>query len=233
VNVAPKEEMDMRGCLIVVEGTDGSGKSTQLRLVENWLQTKGYGTVFTEWNSSKLVSKVIKQGKKDNTLGPILFSLLHATDFADRQEGVIAPALRAGMIVLADRYMYTAFARDVARGVTPDWVRNTYKFAVQPDGIFYFRVPVEVSLLRITATRPPKFYEAGMDLGISDDPYDSYTQFQSQVIQEYDTMVEEFGMNVIDGTLQIQEQQKTFRRQIAKVIGNRFGHFDESEEGSS
>lgn len=219
----------MRGCLIVVEGTDGSGKSTQLRLVDNWLQTKGYGTVFTEWNSSKLVSKVIKQGKKDNTLGPILFSLLHATDFADRQEAIIAPALRSGMIVLADRYMYTAFARDVARGVSRDWVRNTYKFAVVPDGIFYFRVPVEVSLLRITATRPPKFYEAGMDLGLSDDPYESYIQFQSRVIQEYDSMVDEQGMHVIDGTLPIQEQQSIFRRQVVDVIKKRLGSFDEDE----
>lgn len=220
----------MRGILIVVEGTDGSGKSTQLRLLENWLQTKGYGTVFTEWNSSKLVSKVIKKGKKDNTLGPTIFSLLHATDFADREEGIIKPALRAGMIVLADRYVYTAFSRDVARGVDRGWVRNTYSFAIPPDAIFYFRVPVEVSLLRITATRPPKFYEAGMDLGLSEDPYESYVNFQSQVIKEYDAMVDEFNMHVIDGTLPIKEQQAIFRQNVKETIAEKFGDFDGTTE---
>jgi len=214
---------DYMGCLIVVEGTDGSGKSTQLQLLQNWLELEGFGTCFTEWNSSTLVSQAIKRGKKAGRLSPVTFCLLHATDFADRLEGVIRPALRAGMIVLADRYMYTALARDVARGMERDWVRNAYAFAMIPDAAFYFRVDVETSLLRISATRAPKFYEAGMDLGLSDDPYESYRVFQSRVIDEYDTMVDELGLNVIDGTRPIHDQQHEFRELVREVLNSKFG----------
>jgi len=214
---------DYPGCLIVVEGTDGSGKSTQLQLLQNWLELEGFGTCFTEWNSSRLVSQVIKKGKKSGRLTPTTFCLLHATDFADRQEGIIRPALQAGMVVLADRYMYTALARDVARGADRDWVRNTYTFALIPDAAFYFRVDVETSLLRISATRAPKFYEAGMDLGLADDVYQSYRIFQSRVIEEYDGMVDELGLRVIDGTRPIHDQQSEFRAQVRDVVAARFG----------
>jgi dTMP kinase len=211
------------GCLIVVEGTDGSGKSTQLQLLQNWLELEGFGTCFTEWNSSLLVSRVIKKGKRRGRLTPTTFSLLHATDFADRIESIIRPALQAGLIVLADRYMYTAFARDVARGVDRDWVRNAYAFALIPDAAYYFRVDIETSLLRISATRAPKFYEAGMDLGLSDDPYESYRVFQSRVIEEYDAMVDDLGLAVIDGTRPIHEQQTDFRAHVREVVNDRFG----------
>jgi dTMP kinase len=211
------------GCLIVVEGTDGSGKSTQLQLLQNWLELEGFGTCFTEWNSSTLVSQVIKKGKRAGRLSPVTFCLLHATDFADRLESVIRPALRAGMIVLADRYMYTALARDVARGVDRAWVRNAYAFALIPDAAFYFRVDVETSLLRIASTRAPKFYEAGMDLQLSDDPYESYRIFQQRVIDEYGSMVGELGLNVIDGTGPIHGQQAQFRELVRHVVVEKFG----------
>jgi dTMP kinase len=119
--------------------------------------------------------------------------------------------------------MYTAFARDVGRGVTREWVRNVYRFAPIPDGVFYFKVPVETSLLRITATRPPKYYEAGMDLNLSDDPYESYTIFQSRVINEYDDMVDECGFYVVDGKQEIKTQQKYFREKIEKIIEEKIG----------
>ena len=147
------------------------------------------------------------------------FSLLHATDFADRLLYNIIPPLKAGMIVLADRYAYTAFARDVARNVNREWVRELYSFAVRPDLAVYFRVPIEVSLDRLLARRVKlKFYEAGMDLGWSANPTESFRLFQGKVLEEYDRLVEEFGLEMIDATGSITEQQRTFRRLIARFL---------------
>jgi dTMP kinase len=199
------------GTLIVVEGIDGSGKSTQLALLRDWLISVLGDVIFTEWNSSKLISETIKEAKKKNALSPRTFSLLHAIDFADRLEQIIVPPLKAGFIVLADRYVYTAFARDVARGVDPNWVRNTYGFAVKPDLSLYFRVPVETSLGRICLNREPKFYEAGMDLHLSDDIYESYKLFQNKVIDEYDKMVDEFDLTSVPADNTIHNQQLLVR----------------------
>src|SRR5437762_12100062 len=153
------------GKLIIVEGIDGSGKSTQLLLAMRYLQAKGLGPFFTEWNSAELVKAVTKKGKKKMSLTPLTFSLLHATDFAYRLVHNILPPLKAGMIVLADRYVYTAFARDVTRGCDRDWVRAVYDFAPRPDRAFYFNVPIDVAIQRITGGRAKmKDYEAGMDL---------------------------------------------------------------------
>src|SRR3990170_3157193 len=159
------------GRLFVVEGIDGSGKTTQLGLLAKWLSATGHRVYVTEWNSSVLVKAATKLGKKKNTLTPMTFSLLHATDFADRLLYRIIPPLQAGMIVLADRYAYTAFARDVARGVDRQWVRDLYSFAVRPDLAVYFKVPIDVSLDRLLARREKlKFYEAGMDMGGGGNP---------------------------------------------------------------
>jgi dTMP kinase len=141
------------GKLIVVEGIDGSGKTTQLGLLAKWLEAEGHRVTLTEWNSSALVKAATKAGKKKNALTPMTFSLLHATDFADRLLYKIVPPLKAGMIVLADRYAYTAFARDTARGVHPEWVRDLYSFAVRPDLTMYFRVPIDMSVDRLLARR--------------------------------------------------------------------------------
>lgn len=212
------QKHDYPGKLIVVEGVDGSGKSTQLALLRNWLESEGHSVIFTEWNSSRLISKTIKQAKRANTLIPVTFSILHATDFADRLENIIIPALKAGLIVLADRYCYTAFARDVARGVDQEWVRNLYGFAIRPDGAFYFQLPVEVSLSRIAAQRAPGFYEAGMDLGLSRDPQESFRLFQSMIINEYDKMVNEFGFYTMPATKPIHDQQLYFRELSKKIL---------------
>ena len=207
------------GKLFIVEGIDGSGKSTQVRLLEKWLRYIGIPVFFTEWNSSEQVKEIISRGKKKNLLTPTTFSLLHATDFAARYERNILPLLRAGYIVLADRYMYTAFARDVVRGCSPEWVRHLYSFAIKPNIAFYFRVPVEISFERIVKNRPKlKYYEAGMDLNLSNDPYESYRIFQGRIIDEYESMIEKEGLIVIDGTNDIEEQQDQMRRKVMELL---------------
>jgi len=200
------------GKLFVVEGIDGSGKSTQIDLLHKWVFAQGYSTFFSEWNSSPLVKRTTKRGKNRRLLTPLTFSLIHATDFADRTERNIIPPLRAGAAVMADRYVYTAFARDVARGCDPEWVRDMYSFAVRPTVAFYFRVPLDVALARILTGRPElKWYEAGLDLGLSDDPYESFKLFQARILEQYDAMVDEYDLQVIDGTLPIAEQQRQVR----------------------
>jgi len=212
------------GKLIVVEGIDGSGKSTQLSLVYRWLQSRGYKVFYTEWNSSILVRRSMRRGKKKDLLTPTTFSLLHAVDFADRLTYKIIPPLKAGMVVLADRYIYTAFARDVARGVHPDWVRAVYSFAPRPDLTLYFRVPIEVSLDRLLIGRAKlKYHEAGMDLGLSRDPAESFRLFQSRVLEEYDRLVGEFGLRVIEATSDIHTQQLLVRRLARQVLRDYHG----------
>lgn len=200
------------GQLFVVEGTDGSGKSTQLLLLYQWLKSEGYPVFFSEWNSSPLVRKTTRRAKKRQLFTPTTFSLLHATDFADRIERDITPPLKAGAIVLADRYIYTAFARDVARGCDRAWVREIYSFAVKPTVAFYFRAPLDVAVGRIISGRPElKYYESGLDMGWADDAEDSFRIFQAKILDEYDRMVNEFGLTVIDATRSIEEQQKEMR----------------------
>jgi dTMP kinase len=209
------------GRLIVVEGIDGSGKSTQLQLLQKWLLNRNYRVFFTEWNSSALVKQTIKRGKNKNLLTPTTFSILHATDFADRLAHLIIPPLKAGMIVLADRYAFTAFSRDVVRGVHREWVRNLYGFAVKPDVALYFRVPIETSLKRILNGRINlKFHEAGMDLRLSDDPGESFKVFQGRVLEEYDAIAKEFNLTVIDGAEPIQRQQALVRSLVTKALEN-------------
>ncbi|MGH9310642.1 MAG: dTMP kinase [Vicinamibacterales bacterium] len=204
------------GKLFVVEGIDGSGKTTQLGLLAKWLSNAGHPVFVTEWNSSALVKAATKTGKKKNALTPMTFSLLHATDFADRLLYNIIPPLKAGMIVLADRYAYTAFARDATRGVDRRWVRELYSFAVKPDLAVYFRVPIEVSTDRLLARRVKlKFYEAGMDLGWSSSLVESFTMFQGRVLGEYDRLVDEFGLEVVNASGSITEQQRVFRKLVS------------------
>ena len=214
-----RKDFSIDGKLIIVEGIDGSGKSTQIRLLEKWLRYIGIPVFFTEWNSSEQIKEIISIGKKKNLLTPTTFSLLHATDFAARYERNIFPLLRASYVVLADRYIYTAFARDVVRGCSPEWVRNVYSLAVKPDIAFYFKVPVEVSFDRIVKNRPKlKYYEAGMDLNLSNDPYESYRIFQGRIIDEYESMVEPEGLTVIDGTKDIEEQQELMRQKVKEIL---------------
>lgn len=207
------------GKLLVVEGIDGSGKTTQLGLLAKWLSAGGHRVFVTEWNSSALVKAATKAGKKKASLTPMTFSLLHATDFADRLLYNIVPPLKAGMIVLADRYAYTAFARDAARGVDRRWVRELYSFAVRPDLAVYFRVPIDVSVDRLLARRVKlKYYEAGMDLGLSASLVESFRLFQSRVLDEYERLVDEFDLKVVDASGTITSQQRDLRRLVADYL---------------
>ena len=208
------------GRLIVVEGIDGSGKSTQISLLSQWLRLRGYAVAFSEWNSSPLVRETTRRGKKKEMFTPTSFSLIHATDFADRLEHYIVPLLKAGAVVCADRYAYTAFARDVVRGVDRAWVRNLYRFAIKPTLAFYFKVPLDVALGRILGGRDAlKYYEAGMDLGLSRNIEESFRIFQGRILEEYESMIEEMGFHVIDATKSIETQQKEMRRIVVQEFG--------------
>lgn len=214
-----KNKDGIKGKLIIVEGIDGSGKSTQIHLLDKWLKFKNIPAFLSEWNSSEIVKNVTSRGKKKEQLTPTTFSLLHSTDFADRYERNIFPLLRAGYIVLADRYIYTAYARDIVRGCDPLWVKKVYDFALKPDITFYFRVPVDVAAARILSGRPKlKYYEAGMDLNLSNDIYESYRIFQSKIIEQYERMAMTENFAVIDGTLSIEQQQKMVREIFKNTI---------------
>jgi dTMP kinase len=209
-----------KGKLIVVEGIDGSGKSTQISLLTHWLRSQGLAVAFSEWNSSPLVRETTRRGKKKEMFTPTTFSLIHATDFADRTERYILPLLKSGAIVCADRYAYTAFARDVARGVGRRWVRNLYSFAIRPNLSFYFRVSLDVAIGRILGGRDAiKYYEAGMDLKLSRDVQESFRIFQGRILDEYDAMAEETGFHVIDATQSIEEQQQQMREIVMQELG--------------
>ena len=206
------------GLLICVEGIDGSGKTTQLELLHSWLESKGLNVILTQWNSSELIAHTTKKAKKKNLLSGRTFSLLHAVDFADRLERTIKPALKAGFIVLADRYYYTALARDVARDVDPVWVRNMYSFAIEPDLTFYFDVSPKDSLERICANRQPRFYEAGMDMKLSNNPYKSYIMFQNRIVEQYNGMIEEFDLIKIDALESIHTKQLIMRQKVIELL---------------
>lgn len=207
------------GRLIAVEGLDGSGKSTQIYLLKRWLEMKGLKVFFTEWNSSLLVKKATSKGKKRQLLTPITFSVIHCTDFADRYEQQILPLLKAGYIVLCDRYIYTAFARDTVRGCSSPWLHKLYSFACHPDITLFFNTPLPVALNRILSGRPQlKYHEAGLDLGLSLDPYESFRIFQGKILDEYLAMKERFKFIEIDGSAPIEEQQKLVRDIISAAI---------------
>ena len=204
------------GVLIAVEGLDGSGKSTQIHLLYQWLYGLRLRVYFSEWNSSSLVRGATRRGKKRQLLTPTTFSLIHATDFADRYERQILPMLKGGHIVLCDRYIFTSFARDAVRGCDPVWLRKLYGFARVPDFTLYFRLPLETALGRILEGRPRlKYFEAGMDLGLSADLYENFRLFQGRVMEQYDQLADEFGFTTIDATRNVHDQQ----RQVRHIVG--------------
>ena len=212
-------ELGFSGRLIAVEGLDGSGKSTQIYLLKRWLDLQGLKVFFSPWNSSELVKNATSKGKKQELLTPTTFSLIHATDFADRYERQLVPLLRAGYLVLCDRYIFTAYARDTVRGCPPEWVRGLYRFAALPDLTFFFKAQLEVSLQRILDGRPTlKYFEAGMDLHLSPDPYESFRIFQGRVLEQYLAMSTEFKFLGIDANQPIEAQQAVVRDLIASKL---------------
>ena len=207
------------GRLIIVEGIDGSGKSTQLDLLGKWLSSRGYVTVFTEWNSSPIVKRSTKRGKEGRLLTPMSFSLIHAADFANRVFTQILPAIKEGAIVLADRYVYTAFARDSARGVDRDWLRRVYSFAVRPSLALYFKVPLDESIRRIVTGRDELgYYESGQDVMRSSKREKAFRKFQGAILEEYERMTSEFGLVTVDATQPIHAQQEEVRDMVEPML---------------
>src|SRR5881392_3091711 len=200
-----------RGLLIAMEGPDGSGKTTQRKLFKTWLKAEGYDVVTTKWNSSNLIKPLIKSRKALRVLSGEEFSLLHAADFRHRVEHEILPALWAGKLVIADRFLFTGLARDVARGLDLDWVLRLYQPLLWPDLVFYFAVSPDTSGRRVTATRTPNFYEAGQDVTDVDDPVRSYQRFIARVIREYESLALIFNFITVDAEQSIVEQHHRIR----------------------
>ena len=208
------------GLLIVIEGTDGSGKSTQLELLKNSIQAQSYGVMVSEWKTSRLIANVIDEAKDRNLLNATTYSLLYASDFADRLENQIIPALKSGFIVLLDRYYYTALARDVVRGQDIEWVKNLYEYAPEPDLVFYLDMPVDVLLKRIIGTTGLDFYESGRDMGFSTDFYKSFEIYQKKCLEQYNNMKSEYNFKSIDGTLPINDIHNIMNAEVQKILNS-------------
>jgi dTMP kinase len=199
------------GVLIAFEGPDGSGKTTQRKLFKSWLQDRQEDVVVTKWNSSPLFKPLIKAGKAARSLDPTSYATLHAADFRDRYETVVKPSLDGGRIVIADRYVFTGIARDVARGMNRDWCLELYSGVRKPDLVFYFSVSVDTCARRIAVSRDIKFYEAGQDVTGLVDPYQSYLQFAGRVVSEYENLDRQYGFVIVDAERPIYEQHRFIR----------------------
>jgi dTMP kinase len=206
------------GKIIAIEGTDGVGRSTQIRLLREWLEVQGYGVIETGWTRSELMSPTIELAKSSNTLNKMTFVLLYATDFADRLEKEIIPALKAGFIVLADRYIYTAMARAGVRNVDRAWVRNLYGFAIAPHLVFYLKIDEKTLIRRVLQSRGMDYWESGMDMKLGDDIYESFRAYQKSLLKEYTSMADEFGFRVLDARRKIDVIQDELRRQIGAFL---------------
>ena len=209
---------NLSGKLIVIEGADGVGRSTHVEMLQEWLEVQGYGVITTGWTRSNLMSKTIEAAKAGNILDRWSLSLLYATDFADRLEHQIIPALRSGFIVLADRYIYTALARDLVRGNDRQWIRDVFGFALVPDLVCYMRIDVETLAMRVIETTGMNYWESGMDLRLGADLYESFKKYQTLLIKEFDAMAEEFHFEVVDARKSPEELQEDLRRKILPVL---------------
>ena len=209
---------DYPGRIIAIEGTDGVGRTTQIQLLREWLEVRGYGVIETGWTRSPLMQPTIELAKASNTLNKLTFVLLYATDFADRLEKEIIPALKAGFIVLSDRYIFTALARAGVRGIDRPWLRSLYGFAIAPHMVFYLKVDVETLIGRILESRGMDFWESGMDMKAADDIYDSFRLYQNKLLREYTSMADEFHFRVIDARRAVDYIQDDLRRQVAAFL---------------
>ena len=211
--------LNLKGKLIVIEGTDGVGRTTQIERLRNWLEVQGHGVVETGWTRSELMSSLIELAKEGNTLTRDTFSLLYATDFADRLENQIIPALRSGFIILSDRSVYTAFARHTIRGGSPEWIRGVFGFAIVPDIVLYLRTDVASLVPRVIGASGMDYWEAGMDMHLGDDLYDSFCVYQQRLLEGYDAMAKEFKFEVIDTVGRgIEAIQADLRERIEPIV---------------
>ena len=217
-NLPYHKPFQKKGKLIVIEGTDGTGRSTQIALLKNWLEVQGYAVVETGWARSNLMHKSIEMAKSGNTLDRMTFTLLYATDFADRFENLIIPALKSGHIVLTDRYVYTAIARDVVRQPDTKWIRNLFSFALVPDLVLYLKLDIESLISRAIESGGMNYWEAGMDLHMGQDLFDSFVNYQSMLITEYNKLAKEYDFETIDATKSVDEIQDAIRQKVKPII---------------
>jgi dTMP kinase len=209
---------NLKGKLIAIEGTDGVGRTTQIDLLRNWIELQGHAVLETGWTRSNLMSRTIESAKMGNMLDRMTFSLLYATDFADRLENEIIPALEAGFVVLADRYIYTAFARDWMRNKDPKWIEDVFGFAVVPDLICYLRIDIDNLIPRMIESGGIDYWEAGLDLHMGDDLFESFKKYQTRMIELFDDMAERFKFQVVDARNPIDAVQKELREKIAPLL---------------
>ena len=211
--------LNLKGKLIVIEGTDGVGRTTQVERLRNWLEVQGHGVVETGWTRSELMSNLILLAKEGNTLTRDTFGLLYATDLADRLENQIIPALRSGFIVLSDRYVYTAFARHAVRGGSREWIQGIYGYAIVPDIVLYLQTDVQSLVRRVIISKGMDYWESGMDMHLGADLYDSFSVYQERVITEYETMAKEFKFETVPTVGRtIDEIQQDLRERIEPVV---------------
>src|SRR5260221_7747430 len=210
---------DLHGKLIVVEGTDGVGRSTQVTLLRQWLEQRGHAVIDTGLTRSALAGKGLKRAKEGNALNLITHTLFYATDFADRLESQILPALRAGFIVLTDRYIYSQIARAVVRGADEGWARDVFSIALVPTAIFYLKADVEHLVPRVAFNRGFDYWESGMDMGLGRDMYESFCRYQTRLLEIFDRMAPFYGFNVVDANGSMEEVFEALRRRTRSVLG--------------
>ena len=206
---------DLAGKLIVIEGTDGAGRTTQINLLKPWLEELGHAVLDTGMTRSPLAGEGIRRAKEGNNLGRVTQSLFYATDFVDRLENEIVPALRAGFIVLTDRYIYSLMARAMVRGMDPVWIRNIFSMALKPDAVFYMRIGIDELVPRVVFSRGFDYWESGMDVFPGQNMYDSFCSYQAALLAEFDRLSAEYGFEVVDATEDI---QTVFAQLKAKVL---------------
>ena len=206
------------GKLIVLEGTDGVGRSTQVELLRKWLEKNGNAVSDTGLRRSPLTQPGLDEARKGNTLTPLTISLFYATDFADRLENQIIPALKAGFYVLSDRYFYSIIARDIVRGIDPKWARHLYGFALIPDVVFYLKAEVETLVTRIVHGRGFEFWEAGMDISKADNLYDSFVEYQTCMVDQFDQMAKEYKFHIVNANKSVKEINNDIKEQLQKIL---------------
>ena len=211
---------ELTGRLIVIEGADGSGRSTQIRRLVDWLEASGHATTQVGLKRSNLASEELESAKNGNILNRTTISLFYATDFADQLENIIIPSLRAGFIVLADRYIYTLMARDMVRGLDSDWVKSLYSIALKPDAVFYLKLPPEKLIQRnFMKNHTLDYWESGMDLGLSLDMFDSFVQYQKLMADKFDELRKTWGFTTIDADRSMSELNRELRGNVGRVLG--------------
>ncbi|MGD9146951.1 MAG: thymidylate kinase [Anaerolineae bacterium] len=215
-----KRTKPLPGRLIVLEGTDGVGRSTQIALLREWVESKGYAVQSTGLKRSALAGRGIKEAMRGHTLGNITTNLFYATDMVDRLEKIILPALRAGFVVLTDRYIYSIIARAMVRGVDPAWIRDVFGFALVPDAVFYLHADLPHLIPRVLNARGFDFWESGMDTLPSRDYYDAYVEYQSRLLAQFEVMVEEYSFHRIDATQSIREVFQSLTAETEKVLAD-------------